>query len=118
MEREVIEQELGGRNMDEESWISPLEVLDQLIVHGHDAHEGLRRLERQQEPFIYSDKPLSLVLFQIQFNFIYTVSGPVQALGRAGPLIVYLRYFSLTQNCSHYSQSDNRHVSSAGTSLK
>lgn len=48
MEREVMEQELGGRNMDEDSWISPLEVLDQLIVHGHDAHEGLRRLERQQ----------------------------------------------------------------------
>ncbi|XP_029685962.1 TSC complex subunit 1a isoform X2 [Takifugu rubripes] len=44
MEREVMEQELGGRNMDEDSWISPLEVLDQLIVHGHDAHEGLRRL--------------------------------------------------------------------------
>lgn len=48
MEREVMEQELGGRNTDEDSWISPLEVLDQLIVHGHDAHEGLRRLEHQQ----------------------------------------------------------------------
>lgn len=48
MEREVMEQELGGRNMDKASWISPLEVLDQLIVHGHDAHEGLRRLEGQQ----------------------------------------------------------------------
>lgn len=43
--------------MDEDSWVSPLEVLDQLIVHGHDAHEGLRRLERQQQQFSYSDKP-------------------------------------------------------------
>lgn len=42
-----MEQELGGWDMDEDSWISPLEVLDQLIVHGHDAHEGLRRLEHQ-----------------------------------------------------------------------
>lgn len=41
LEREVLEEELGGASKD--SWISPLEVLDQLIVHGHDAHEGLSR---------------------------------------------------------------------------
>lgn len=49
LEREVQEEELGGGSRD--SWISPLEVLDQLIVHGHDAHEGLSRrcVQVQQE---------------------------------------------------------------------
>lgn len=36
----------GGQGEDgeeEETCVSPLEVLDRLIVHGHDAHEGLSR---------------------------------------------------------------------------
>lgn len=34
----------GGEDREEEQTsVSPLEVLDQLIVHGHNAHEGLSR---------------------------------------------------------------------------
>lgn len=41
LEREALEEELGGASSG--PWTSPLEVLDQLIVHGRDAHEGLSR---------------------------------------------------------------------------
>ncbi|XP_068559544.1 TSC complex subunit 1a isoform X2 [Cebidichthys violaceus] len=46
LERATREQEKGGEGEDreeEQNSISPLEVLDQLIVHGHDAHEHLSR---------------------------------------------------------------------------
>jgi len=33
----------GGGGEEEQTSISPLEVLDQLIVHGHDAHQHLGR---------------------------------------------------------------------------
>lgn len=38
--KEVLER--GGEE-EEKSSVSPLMVLDQLIVHGHDVHEGLSR---------------------------------------------------------------------------
>lgn len=40
MLQEVLE---GSAGEEEEASISPLEVLDQLIVHGHNAHEGLSK---------------------------------------------------------------------------
>lgn len=44
LERAAGEQKEGGGGEEEEQIsVSPLEVLDQLIVHGHDAHEGLSR---------------------------------------------------------------------------
>nr|XP_046242440.1 TSC complex subunit 1a isoform X2 [Scatophagus argus] len=44
--KEVLDRAAGGEEKDrdeEQASVSPLEVLDQLIVHGHDAHEGLSR---------------------------------------------------------------------------
>ncbi|KAG7999650.1 Hamartin [Nibea albiflora] len=42
----------GGEDREEEqAAVSPLEVLDQLIVHGHNAHEGLSRSQLQYERF-------------------------------------------------------------------
>lgn len=50
LERAAGEQEEeGGREEDKQTFISPLEVLDQLIVHGHNAHEGLSRRSDFQE---------------------------------------------------------------------
>lgn len=46
LERAAGEQkEVRGEEEEKEepSAVSPLEVLDQLIVHGHQAHEGLSR---------------------------------------------------------------------------
>lgn len=43
LERAAGEQKEGGGEEEEQISISPLEVLDQLIIHGHDAHEGLSR---------------------------------------------------------------------------
>lgn len=37
------EQEEEEGREEQQSAVSPLEVLDQLIIHGHDAHEGLSR---------------------------------------------------------------------------
>lgn len=42
LERTAGEQKEGGEE-EERNSVSPLMVLDQLIVHGHDAHEGLSR---------------------------------------------------------------------------
>ncbi|KAI3372178.1 hypothetical protein L3Q82_007033 [Scortum barcoo] len=48
LERAAGQQKEGGGGVgedreEEQTSVSPLEVLDQLIVHGHDAHEGLSR---------------------------------------------------------------------------
>ncbi|XP_040010587.1 TSC complex subunit 1a isoform X2 [Xiphias gladius] len=50
LERATGQQEMGGgggvegeEREEDETSVSPLEVLDQLIVHGHDAHEHLSR---------------------------------------------------------------------------
>lgn len=48
LERAAGEQKEGGGGEredreEEHTSVSPLEVLDQLIVHGHEAHEGLSR---------------------------------------------------------------------------
>lgn len=41
-EKEEQEVEEEARE-EQQSAVSPLEVLDQLIIHGHHAHEGLSR---------------------------------------------------------------------------
>lgn len=39
-EEQEVEEEVRE---EQQSAVSPLEVLDQLIIHGHQAHEGLSR---------------------------------------------------------------------------
>lgn len=41
-EKEEQQEEEAARE-EQQSAVSPLEVLDQLIIHGHNAHEGLSR---------------------------------------------------------------------------
>lgn len=116
--------------MDEDSWVSPLEVLDQLIVHGHDAHEGLRRLERQQQQFSYSDKPgvqqaalsshwMVIGFFPVQHHLQCLFQSRLRK-PKSDPQTSNTGWSADTvpQNRSHCSQSDNGHVSTAGTSPK
>lgn len=42
-EQKEVRGEEEEEEKEEQSFVSPLEVLDQLIVHGHQAHEGLSR---------------------------------------------------------------------------
>lgn len=42
-QREVRGDEVQEVREEQQSAVSPLEVLDQLIIYGHQAHEGLSR---------------------------------------------------------------------------